>query len=137
MKITIALSILILASYSCRLLTSNTSKSCEQQLLDDLKKNWLRIKDYSYWNPDATFERNDDFIGRVKSKYKKCLLNKSKTEIEALFGKTLYISKYEIGYDCVPPSSKNIKEKICLRFVFNEKGNLFEIISPDCWTPIE
>ena len=137
MKITIVLSILILISSSCRLLKSNASQSCGQQLSDDLKKNWLRIKDYSYWNPDVSFERNDDFIERVKTIYKRCLLNKSKTEIESLFGKTLYVSKYEVGYDCVPPRSKNIKEKICLRFVFNDEGNLVEIISPECWTPID
>ncbi|GAB4492007.1 MAG: hypothetical protein OHK0019_13060 [Saprospiraceae bacterium] len=97
----------------------------------------MRIKDYSYWNPEVSFECDDNFIERIKTKYKKCLLNKSKAEIESLFGTTLYVSKYEIGYDCVPPRSKNIKEKICLRFVFNEEGNLIEIISPDCWTPID
>lgn len=137
MKVIIALSILILSSSSCRLFKSFTRKSCDQQIFDDLKINWLRIKDYSYWNPEVSFERNDDFIDRIKTEYKKCLLNKSKAEIESLFGKTLYVSKYEVGYDCVPPRSKNIKEKICLRFVFNEEGNLIEIISPECWTPID
>lgn len=117
---------------------NNNEALCTKDIKKDISINWKKLNDYTFWNPDLTFVRNDNFIDRVKNRYSLCLNNCPKDTIISLFGEsTYYKTDFEVGYACAPVGSKNAKDMVCLRFLFDKNRKLTNIISPECWAKID
>lgn len=121
---------------SCCILHKFKKSPC-MDLKEDITSNWKRIKDFTFWNPDVTFVRNNELINRIENKYKTCLINTPRDSIIQLFGTTLFNSPSQIVYVCAPTESRNEEDKICIKFLINNQGKVSDILITDCGTRID
>jgi len=97
------------------------STPCIQSLQLEISNNWFYLKDSLY------YKVNQDFLNRIKTNYKNCLLNLSSEQIISLFGNPNDTKGIKgsnritaLVYRVTPPCyyDKNLGSSQCIEFMF-------------------